>query len=86
MTSFDSVDPDTGSIRSLGGLPLINGSADPDAEYLSDGISESLINSLSQLPELRVIARTTAFRYKGKEVELISVIDMAQRLESRFRI
>ena len=39
-------------------------------EYLSDGISESLINALSQLPELKVIARSSAFQYKGKEVDL----------------
>ncbi len=55
------------AIDSLAVLPLTNASADPDAEYLSDGITESLINSLSQLPKLRVIARTTAFRYKGRE-------------------
>jgi TolB-like protein len=38
-------------------------------EYLSDGITESLISSLSQLPKLRVMARSTVFRYKGKEVD-----------------
>jgi serine/threonine-protein kinase len=54
---------------SLAILPLVNASADPNMEYLSDGISESLINSLSQLPQLRVIARTTVFRYKGKDVD-----------------
>lgn len=48
-------------------LPFVNASADPSTEYLSDGISESIINSLSQLPKLRVMARTTVFRYKGKD-------------------
>jgi len=48
-------------------LPFANGSADADAEYLSDGITESLINSLSQLPDLKVMSRDSAFRYKGKE-------------------
>ncbi len=55
------------SIDSLAILPLTNASADPDAEYLSDGITESLINSLSQLPKLRVMERSTAFRYKGQQ-------------------
>lgn len=57
------------AIDSLAVLPLINVSADPDMEYLSDGITESIINSLSQLPKLRVMARGTVFRYKGKEID-----------------
>ncbi|HSB10793.1 MAG TPA: protein kinase [Blastocatellia bacterium] len=56
------------SIDSLAILPLINASGDPDAEYLSDGITESIINNLSQLPKLRVMASSTVFRYKGKDV------------------
>jgi TolB-like protein len=48
-------------------LPFVNGSADPNAEYLSDGITESLINSLSLLPDLKVMSRDSAFRYKGKD-------------------
>jgi TolB-like protein/Tfp pilus assembly protein PilF len=48
-------------------LPFVNVSADPNTEYLSDGISESLINTLSRLPKLRVVPRTLAFRYKGKD-------------------
>jgi serine/threonine-protein kinase len=56
-------------IPSLAVLPLVNTSADPDAEYLSDGITESLITLLSQLPGLRVMARSTVFRYKGREVD-----------------
>jgi eukaryotic-like serine/threonine-protein kinase len=54
---------------SLAVLPFVNGSADLQAEYLSDGIAESLINQLSQLPDLKVIARTTAFRYKGNDID-----------------
>jgi TolB-like protein len=54
-------------------LPLINASGDPETEYLSDGISDSIINLLSQLPNLRVIPRTTAFRYKGREADLRTV-------------
>ena len=47
-------------------LPFENVSGDPDAEYLSDGITESLINSLAQLERLRVLARSSVFRYKGR--------------------
>lgn len=56
-------------ISSLAVLPFVNASADPNAEYLSDGITESIINSLAQLPQLRVMARSTVFRYKGREVD-----------------
>lgn len=57
------------AIDSLAILPLVNASGDPNAEYLSDGITESIINSLSQIPKLRVMARSTVFRYKGREVD-----------------
>ena len=54
---------------SIAVLPFENASGNPDTEYLSDGISEALINSLTELPQLRVIARSTAFRYKGREID-----------------
>ena len=57
------------AIDSLAILPLANGGNDPDAEYLSDGITESIIKNLSQLSKLRVMARSTVFRYKGREVD-----------------
>ena len=56
-------------IDSIAVLPFANASNDPNTEYLSDGISEALINSLTELRQLRVVARATAFRYKGKEVD-----------------
>lgn len=56
-----------GKIDSIAVLPFVNSTADPNNEYLSDGLTESLISSLSQLPNLRVLARSTVFRYKGKE-------------------
>src|SRR5262249_35595242 len=51
-------------------LPFVNVGADPNAEYLSDGITENLINRLSQLPKLRVVPRSTVFRYKDRELDL----------------
>jgi TolB-like protein/Flp pilus assembly protein TadD len=57
------------TIDSLAVLPLTNESADAEMEYLSDGITESIINSLSQLPKLRVVPRSTVFRYKGREID-----------------
>lgn len=56
------------AIDSLAVLPFVNVNSDPNADYLSDGITESIINSLSQLPKLRVVSRNTVFRYKGQEV------------------
>ena len=55
--------------KSIAVLPFENASNEPNTEYLSEGISEALINSLSELQQLRVIARPTAFRYKGKDVD-----------------
>ncbi len=57
------------TIDSLAVLPLINASNDAEMEYFSDGITESIINNLSQLPKLRVVPRSTVFRYKGREVD-----------------
>lgn len=55
--------------NSLAVLPFHNESKDPNAEYLSDGLTESIISSLSHLRNLRVIGRNTIFRYKGKDVD-----------------
>jgi serine/threonine protein kinase/tetratricopeptide (TPR) repeat protein len=60
---------DSATITSMAILPFANVSADPDTEYLSEGITESLTNSLSQLPNLRMIARSSALRYKGRETD-----------------
>jgi TolB-like protein/Tfp pilus assembly protein PilF len=57
------------AIESVAVLPFANDSADPDAEYLSDGITETLINNLSQISNLRVVARSTVFRYEGKNID-----------------
>jgi TolB-like protein/Flp pilus assembly protein TadD len=57
------------TIDSLAVLPLVNASNDAEMEYFSDGITESIINNLSQLPKLRVVPRSTVFRYKGRDVD-----------------
>ncbi len=56
-------------IESIAVLPFANLSNDSKTEYLSDGITESLINSLSQLPNLAVMSRNTVFRYKGQATD-----------------
>jgi eukaryotic-like serine/threonine-protein kinase len=56
-------------ITSVAVMPFVNASNDPESEYLSDGITESLINNLSQLPNLTVMARSSVFRYKGRDVD-----------------
>ncbi|HEX6732802.1 MAG TPA: tetratricopeptide repeat protein [Pyrinomonadaceae bacterium] len=59
----------TSQIQSIAVLPFKNESGNPDVEYLSDGVTESLISSLSQLSNLSVKARSTVFRYKDKTLE-----------------
>ena len=56
-------------IDSIAVMPFVNESGNAELEYLSDGMTESLINSLSTLPNLSVKARNTVFRYKGKEID-----------------
>src|SRR5262249_28927817 len=57
------------AIQSIAVLPFVNTKADANTDYLADGITESLINSFSQLPDLRVVPRSTVFRYKGSPLE-----------------
>ena len=57
------------AIDSVAVLPFVNESNDPNTEYLSDGITEGLISTLSQLSKLRVMARSTVFSYKGQQVD-----------------
>ncbi len=57
------------ALDSLAVLPFENASNDQSMEYLSDGITESIINSLTKVPDLRVIPRSTVFRFKGKDMD-----------------
>src|SRR5438309_2192819 len=56
-------------IDSIAVLPFTNGGGDANTDYLSDGITESLIDSLAHVPQLKVKSRNTVFRYKGKDVD-----------------
>jgi TolB-like protein len=53
--------------RTVAVLPFLNLSSDPEQEYFADGLTEEILNSLAQLPELKVTARTSAFHFKGKD-------------------
>ena len=61
--------------KSIAVLPFVNMSPDPEQEYFSDGISEELLNLLAQIPELRVISRSSAFSFKGKDVPIPTVAE-----------
>jgi serine/threonine protein kinase/tetratricopeptide (TPR) repeat protein len=79
------------TIGSIAVLPFVNSTSDPNNEFLSDGLTEDLISTLSQLPNMRVMARTTVFRFKGKDDDAAEVStlqeeitrDVASRLRSR---
>jgi eukaryotic-like serine/threonine-protein kinase len=65
--------PATTAIGSIAVLPLVNVNADPEMEYLSDGITDNLIERLSQLPNLRVMSHTAVFHYKGRETDIPAI-------------
>ncbi len=65
-----TVDGSSRVIESIAVLPFVNEAADTDAEYFSDEITESLVNSLSQLPKLRVVPRSVVLNYRGHETDL----------------
>ena len=74
--------------KSIVVLPFVNMSSDQEQEYFSDGISEELLNLLSRIPELRVISRTSAFSYKGKDIKATEVareLNVAYILEGAVR-
>ncbi len=61
------------AIDSVAVLPLVNANANPDMDYLADGITEGVINHLSRLPQLRVLARSTVFRYRQAQQDPIQI-------------
>ena len=63
----------TRAITSVAVLPFVNASGNPSADYLSDGITESIINSLSQLSKLKVMSRSAVFPYKGQRINPLDV-------------
>src|SRR5207302_9235451 len=63
----------TAQIDSIAVLPFTNGGGDANTDYLSDGVTESLIASLTHVPELKVKSRNSVFRYKGKDVDVQKV-------------
>jgi TolB-like protein len=74
--------------KSIAVLPFVNMSSDKEQEYFADGISEELLNLLAQVPDLRVIARTSSFSFKSKEVEIAEIarrLDVAHVLEGSVR-
>ena len=74
---------------SIAVLPFVNMSSDPEQEYFSDGLAEQVLNLLSKVPELRVIARTSSFAFKGKEdVDMATIgqrLNVAHVLEGSVR-
>ena len=61
------------AVESIAVIPFENQNNDPGAEWISDGLTESIINNLTQLPNLKVIARSSVFHYKGKQTDPIAV-------------
>ena len=74
--------------HSIAVLPFLNMSSDKEQDYFSDGLSEELLNQLAQIPQLRVIARTSSFSFKGKEVDVATIakaLGVANVLEGSVR-
>jgi TolB-like protein/Flp pilus assembly protein TadD len=74
--------------KSIVVLPFVNMSSDPEQEYFSDGISEELLNLLAQVPDLRVISRSSAFSFKGKDIDVPAIaeqLSVAHVLEGSVR-
>ena len=61
------------AVESIAVIPFANEDKDPNSEWISDGLTESIINNLTQLPNLKVIARSSVFHYKGRETDPIAV-------------
>ncbi|MEE8371316.1 MAG: hypothetical protein V3R73_04145 [Sphingomonadales bacterium] len=76
------------ALRSIAVLPFVNMSSDPEQEYFSDGISEEILNVLARVPDLHVTSRSSAFSFKGKNVDIPTVakqLGVAHVLEGSVR-
>ena len=76
------------SSKSIAVLPFVNMSSDKEQDYFSDGLSEELLNQLAQIPQLRVIARTSSFSFKSKEIDVATIartLNVANVLEGSVR-
>jgi len=87
--TFNDHEHKTGpNARSIAVLPFVNFSSDPEQEYFSDGLSEELLNRLAQVPRLKVISRTSAFSFKGKNEDVRRIgrlLDVSHILEGSVR-
>ncbi|MDH5262489.1 MAG: adenylyl cyclase, partial [Gammaproteobacteria bacterium] len=66
------------SEKSVAVLPFVNMSQDADNEYFSDGLTETLLNMLAQMPDLKVAARTSSFAFKGKNINIREIAKALQ--------
>jgi TolB-like protein len=74
--------------KSIAVLPFVNMSSDPEQEYFSDGVSEEILNLLAQVPEMRVTSRSSAFSFKGQNVDVPTIaakLNVAHVLEGSVR-
>ncbi len=74
--------------KSIAVLPFVNMSNDPEQEYFSDGVAEEILNSLSNLKDLKVAGRTSSFQFKGKNIDLREIgekLDVSTVLEGSVR-
>jgi TolB-like protein len=82
------VAPPEAAEKSVAVLPFVNMSSDVEQEYFADGLTEEILNSLAQLPELKVTARTSSFHFKGKNVpipEIAKALGVAHVVEGSVR-
>jgi len=75
VTGSKAAAPGPDAKPSIAVLPFVNGSADPDYDYFGDGLAEEIINALSKLAGVRVVARTSAFCFKGKQTDIREIAD-----------
>ena len=84
----DEVIETAGGRQSIAVLPFVNMSSDAEQEYFSDGLSEELLNLLAKIPDLHVASRTSAFSFKGKDIQISEIgkeLGVAHVLEGSVR-